>query len=204
MWAAKSSMVTVSGVETSEVTRAISAAVSMAASLDLPTDNVGVLHNSNKLTLRLASCDVLARVSHVGQEGAQLELERARRLLKAGCPVGVTESRTRNRSPTNPNLSPELNDADRKVLGTTLRNLRLTICALAIDEQLLHGEPHRGNVLTTNNGPSFMDFETSCHGPIEFDLAYVPERIYDHYPRVNQQLLDDCRQLVLAMVAAWR
>lgn len=50
----------------------------------------------------------------------------------------------------------------------------------------------------------FIDLETSCHGPVEFDLAYVPEAVSKLYPRVNQELLDDCRQLLLAMVAAWR
>ena len=42
-------------------------------------------------------------------------------------------------------------------------------------EQLLHGEPHPGNVLSTRNGPLFVDLETCCRGPVEFDLAHVPE-----------------------------
>jgi aminoglycoside phosphotransferase (APT) family kinase protein len=72
------------------------------------------------------------------------------------------------------------------------------------EEQLLHGEPHPGNVLNTISGPLFIDFETSGHGPVEFDLSYVPEAVCEHYPRVNHELLDACRQPVLAMVAAWR
>jgi hypothetical protein len=71
-------------------------------------------------------------------------------------------------------------------------------------EQLLHGEPHQGNVLSTKNGPLFIDLETCCRGPVEFDLAHVAEAVCEHYPSVNQGLLDECRQLVLAMVAAWR
>jgi hypothetical protein len=71
-------------------------------------------------------------------------------------------------------------------------------------EQLLHGEPHPGNVLSTKNGPLFIDLETCCRGPVEFDLAHVPEAVCEHYPNVDQGLLHDCRQLVLAMVAAWR
>ena len=54
------------------------------------------------------------------------------------------------------------------------------------------------------DGPLFDDFETSCRGPVEFDLAYVPEAACEHHPRVNHELLDACRPLVLAMVAAWR
>ena len=41
-------------------------------------------------------------------------------------------------------------------------------------------------------------------GTVEFDLAHVAEAVCEHYPSVNQGLLDECRQLVLAMVAAWR
>jgi len=68
-------------------------------------------------------------------------------------------------------------------------------------EQLLHGEPHPGNVLRTANGPVFVDFETCCRGPVEFDLAHVPDTVSEHYPGVDLVLLRDCRQLVLAMVA---
>ena len=62
-------------MEMSDVTRAIAAATSVAASLDLPAGDAIILHNSNKLTLRLTPCDVLARIAPVGQEVAQLEIE---------------------------------------------------------------------------------------------------------------------------------
>jgi len=39
-------------------------------------------------------------------------------------------------------------------------------------EQLLHGEPHPGNVLSTKNGLVFIDLETCCRGPVEFDIAH--------------------------------
>ena len=71
-------------------------------------------------------------------------------------------------------------------------------------EQLLHGEPHPANVLNTKDGPLFIDLETCCRGPIEFDLAHVPEEVSEHYPDADQELLGECRGLVLAMVAAWR
>ena len=80
-------------MEMSDVTRAIAAATSVAASLDLPANDAIVLHNSNKLALRLTPCDVLARVAPVGQEVAQLEVELAQRLAEVGCPVGALEPR---------------------------------------------------------------------------------------------------------------
>jgi hypothetical protein len=50
-------------MQASEVPRAMAAAMSTASSLDLTVDDVIVLHDSNKLTLRLLPCDVLARVA---------------------------------------------------------------------------------------------------------------------------------------------
>jgi len=245
----------------SDVTRAITAAISVAASLDLPADDAIVLQNANRLTLRLTPCDVLARVAPVQHAAAQLEVELAQRLAEAGCPVGPLEPRadplvytrdglevtlwiyyepgTPHTSPVdyakalerlhfgmrkvdvpsprftdriteaeeivaNPDRSPELADADRVFLSGRLGSLRRAIDDRGAVEQLLHGEPHQGNVLNTKNGPLFIDLETYCRGPVEFDLAHVPEAVCEHYPNVDQGLLDECRQLVLAMVAAWR
>lgn len=100
--------------------------------------------------------------------------------------------------------TPELADTDRDFLIGLLKSLRRTILDRGAAEQLLHGEPHPGNVLNTQFGPLFIDLETCCRGPIEFDLAHVPEAAVEHYPGVDQALLGECRALVLAMVAAWR
>jgi hypothetical protein len=100
--------------------------------------------------------------------------------------------------------TPALADADRELLGHTLRSLRRAIGDRGAAEQLLHGEPHPGNVLRTKTGPLFIDLETCCRGPVEFDLAHVPEEVSERYPDADQELLRECRILVLAMVAAWR
>jgi hypothetical protein len=248
-------------MEISDLTRAIAAATSVAASLDLAADDAVVLHNSNRVALRLTPCDVLARVAPGGHEAAQLEVDLAQRLAEAGCPVGALEPRvdplvhTRDgftvtlwtyhepvtphvsagdyakalerlhagmrevdvTSPrftdriaeaeevvANPDRSPELTDADRVFLRSRLGSLRPAIEDRGAVEQLLHGEPHPGNVLSTKNGPLFIDLETCCRGPVEFDLAHVAETVCEHYPSIDHGLLDECRQLVLAMVAAWR
>ena len=99
--------------------------------------------------------------------------------------------------------TPALADADRELLGDTLRSLRRVIGERG-GEQLLHGEPHPGNVLTTKNGLLFIDLETCCRGPVEFDLAHAPEEVSEHYPGVDQDLLRECRILVLAMITTWR
>jgi thiamine kinase-like enzyme len=100
--------------------------------------------------------------------------------------------------------TPALADADRELLGNTLRSLRRVIGERGGAEQLLHGEPHPGNVLTTKKGLLFIDLETCCRGPVEFDLAHAPEEVSEHYPGVNRDLLRESRILVLAMITAWR
>lgn len=103
-----------------------------------------------------------------------------------------------------PVRTPELAEANRSLLLDTLSNAMHAIGGRIAEEQVLHGEPHPGNVLNTENGPLFIDLETCCRGPVEFDLAHVPEAVSQRYPNVDQLLLQDCRVLVLAMVAAWR
>src|SRR5919205_163872 len=89
-------------------------------------------------------------------------------------------------------------------LNNSLRRTSRAISDRGVAEQLLHGEPHPGNVLTTKNGPLFVDLETCCRGPVEFDLAHAPEEVGEHYRGVNQDLLRECRVLVLAMISTWR
>jgi hypothetical protein len=100
--------------------------------------------------------------------------------------------------------TPALAEADRQLLLSTLRSARERIHSRGAAEQLLHGEPHPGNLLRTRDGLLFIDFETCCRGPVEFDVAHVPEDVSARYPGVDPVLLAECRRLVLAMVAAWR
>lgn len=249
-------------MQASEITRAMAAATSIASSLGLTVDDAIVLHDSNRLALRLLPCDVLARVAPVAHQAAPFEIELTQRLAESESPVGALEPRVEPRvyerdgfvvtlwtyyEPATPgevspadyadalewlhagmrkldvptphftdrveqaqrlvasrDLSPELADADRELLGDTLRRLRRVIGERGGAEQVLHGEPHPGNLLSTKNGPLFIDFETCCRGPVEFDLAHAPEEVGEHYPDVDQDLLRECRILVLAMITAWR
>jgi hypothetical protein len=249
-------------MQASEVPRAVAAAMSTASALDLTVDDAIVLHDSNKLALRLLPCDVLARVAPVAHQVAQFEVDLAQRLTETESPVAALEPRVEPRvyerdgfvvtlwtyyeplsprevSPadyanalkrlhagmrkidvTTPHFTdrvaeaqqlvagrdrtPALADADRELLSHTLRSLRRAIGDRGAVEQLLHGEPHPGNVLRTKNGPLFIDLETCCRGPVEFDLAHVPQEVSERYPDPDQELLRECRLLVLAMVAAWR
>lgn len=249
-------------METSEVQRGIEAARLTASALGLRADDGVVIHNSNRIAVRLIPCDVLARVAPLAHQAAEFEVEVGRRLAEVGCPAEKPEPRVEPRvyvrdgfaitlwtyyqamqpqdiAPaeyaqtleryhacirqidlTTPHFTdrvaaaqrlvsdraqtPELDDAGRKLLDNTLRGLRRTIINRGAPEQLLHGEPHPGNLLNTKQGLLLIDLETCCRGPVEFDIAHAPEDVSEHYPGVNQGLLRECCILVLAMVTTWR
>ena len=113
--------------------------------------------------------------------------------------VAEAQSLVANRQET-----PALAESDREMLMYTLRTARGTITNSDAGDQLLHGEPHPGNVLNARDGAVFIDFETCCRGPVEFDVAHVPDDVSTLYPDIDRDLLQECRRLVLAMVAAWR
>jgi Phosphotransferase enzyme family len=249
-------------MQPSDIQRALAAAMSIASSCGLPVQDVIVLHDSNKLTVRLLPCDVVARVAPVAHQVAQFEIGLAQRLAESGSPVAALDPRVEPRvyerdgfavtlwtyyKPSmsgevppadyaqalerlhagmrqldvrtphftdrveeaqhlvaTTDLTPDLADADRELLIDALRCRRRAVVDRGGAEQLLHGEPHPGNLLSTKSGLLFIDFETCCRGPVEFDLAHVPEDASERYAAADDDLLIECRGLVLAMVAAWR
>jgi hypothetical protein len=250
-------------MEPSELRRAVDAGAAAASALGLGVNGVDVVHNSNRIVVRLKPSDVLARVAPQGhRSSAQFEIEIARRLTETNSPIAGLESRVEPRvyvrddfvvtfwnyyvrgaasGITPPDYaralgrlhagfrqieaeaphftdrvahalgvvadrerSPELLEPDRELLGHTLTSLGTAISARSGGDQLLHGEPHPGNVLNTRSGPLFVDLETCCRGPVEFDLAHAPDRVGQLYPEADQGLLDLCRILMRAMVTAWR
>lgn len=242
-----------------QVSRAVAAAISTAASLGLRADDAVVISDSNRVTLRLLPCDVLAQVAPAAEQVAQFEIDIARRL--AGSPVAAPDPRVEpgpyqrdglvvtlwtfyepvpgavspagyagalgrlhaglrrvdvpaphftdrveqaQRLVAGRDRTPDLADPDRALLATTLRDLRRRVGERGAPEQLLHGEPHPGNLLSTKDGLLFIDLETCCRGPVEFDVAHAPEEVGEHYPGADPDLLRDCGTLVLAMITTWR
>ncbi|GAA1427685.1 aminoglycoside phosphotransferase [Microlunatus lacustris] len=249
-------------MERLEAARAVTAARATASSLGLAADAAVVLHDANRLTVRLVPADVVAQVAPVAHQVAQFELDLAQRLLDAGCPVaapaprveprvherdgfaialwsyhapvssaavppaGYAEALARlhagmrqvgvaaphwterldqaRRLVASPVETPELVDADRGLLALTLRDLGGVVSGSGGREQLLHGEPHPGNVLRTAGGLLFVDLETCCRGPVEFDLAHAPAGVGECYPGIDLDLLRASRTLVLAINTTWR
>jgi Ser/Thr protein kinase RdoA (MazF antagonist) len=249
-------------MEAPEVRRAVEAGGATALALGLQVDDVVVMHNSDRIALRLFPCDVLARVApSAHRAGAEFEVEVARRLAETGGPVAELEPRAEYRvylrdgfavslwtyyEPAGSEIAPaeysgalvrlhaalrqtdleaphftdrvadaqkELGDRertpalpgpDRDLLSNTLSRLSDSVRRAGGGEQLLHGEPHPGNLLSTRRGPLFVDLETCCRGPIEFDVAHAPEGVAEHYPGADHDLIHQCRILMWALVTTWR
>ena len=103
-----------------------------------------------------------------------------------------------------PEMTPDLGDRDRELLSGTLEAMSAAIRTEASVEQLLHGEPHPGNVLDTTEGPLWIDVGTLQRGPVEYDLAYAPEDVAEHYPAADQRLVHRFRILMWAGIATMR
>lgn len=249
-------------MEQRELRRAVEAGRATARELGLRVEDVVVVHNSDRVALRLVPCDVLARVAPVGHlADSEFEVEVARRLADVDAPVAGLEPRVEPRvyvrdafaislwtyyEPAEPVIapadyadlflrhhaalrrtaldaphagdrvavalkevndrerSPELTDADRDLLSGTLGGLGAVLSTERAGDQLLHGEPHPGNVLGTREGLLFVDLATCCRGPIEFDLAHAPEEVGKYYAGADRSLIDRCRALNWAMFSAWR
>src|SRR5271155_3812498 len=80
-------------MQASGVPRAVAAAMSTASALDLTVDDAIVLHDSNRLAVRLLPCDILARVAPAAHRVAQFEVELAQRLAETESPVAALEPR---------------------------------------------------------------------------------------------------------------
>jgi len=243
--------------------RATEEAASLAASLGLAVDDAVVLHDSNRLVVRLLPCDIVARVSPIGWHSPAREVDIARRLAEeTDAPIAGLDRRvepmvferdgfeismwtyfepgpSRDVSTdqylkmldhlhgalrqidlaappfterlegiqqwlTDEDVTPDLVDRDRELLVQHLAPSSRLLSETADRQQLLHGEPHPWNVLSTSAGPVFIDFENCALGPVEYDLAWVPTAVSNRYPGVDRGLLDECRGFVLALVAAHR
>lgn len=233
--------------------------MAVATDAGLRAERATVLQSSNKVTLRLLPCDVVARVAPIAHQHGAVEVDLALRLAELGAPVAVLDPRVaprpygrdafeitfwrfcepveRGLDPTAyatglaalhrgmrrldaatphvthrvdeaertvaaADLPPGMSEDDRALLLDVLRRHRATVSGAV--EQVIHGEPHPGNVIATADGPRFIDLETVCRGPVAFDVAHVPEAVAAQYPDIDDGLLADCRELVLAMAAAWR
>jgi len=147
------------------------------------------------MTTSLGPADYASALAHLHADLRQIDLTAPHVTDRvAGWMQGVED----------PEMTPELGDRDRDLLSETLKSVSAAIRGEESVEQLLHGEPHPGNVLDTREGPLWIDVGTLQRGPVEYDLAYAPEEVTEHYPEANRRLVHEFRILMWAGIATMR
>ncbi|MGQ7295578.1 aminoglycoside phosphotransferase family protein [Quadrisphaera sp. KR29] len=135
--------------------------------------------------------------------GALQRLHAALRGVAVVAPHVTDRAQRARRLVADPARTPRLAPADRDLLLEVLTKGADRVQRAGRD-QLLHGEPHPGNVLVTEQGPVFIDWETCCRGPVEHDLAHAPAGVGEACPGVDRELLEECRLLGRALATSWR
>ena len=103
-----------------------------------------------------------------------------------------------------PDFAPELVEVDRALLRETLVDGIARLAKITGSERVIHGSPHRFNILVVDAAPRFIDFETVELGPLEWDLAHLEPEVADLYPgEFDYQALTICRLMVSAATSTW-
>ena len=94
---------------------------------------------------------------------------------------------------------------DKHLLETEFRRLRHLIEAIDGRWVPLHGDSHLGNLLLDDDGhnPLWMDFEDTCLGPREYDIANLPAEAWPIFPDADPQLVAACALLKSVCVVVW-
>ena len=103
-----------------------------------------------------------------------------------------------------PGSNSELADSDRELLGSTLRSQRREVSERSSAEQLLHGEPHAGNLLRHEERALVHRSRDVLPWACRVRPRACAGRGQRPLRRRRSRAARACRLLVLAMVAAWR
>ena len=98
---------------------------------------------------------------------------------------------------------PALSHDDRAFLADLHTDLCAKLAATPFSDRVLHGEVHLGNLLAADDGLRWIDFESACIGPLEWDLTGLPDEGLEAFPRADRSLLALLRDVRSCCVAAW-
>lgn len=118
--------------------------------------------------------------------------------------VDFTDNLTRaRRALQEPGTTTALADRDKTFLLEVAARIGGALRDVDLERHPLHGEPHLdGNILTTNQGPLLVDFETACRGPYEWDLTSL-EPAWSAYPDLDGHLVTLLSQMRSLCVSTW-
>jgi phosphotransferase family enzyme len=95
-------------------------------------------------------------------------------------------------------------------IGAALQGIRSEIAATGLQSRPLHGDASRSNLLRTPAGLLWTDFEDSCAGPVEWDLACLAlsagadaDEALDAYGRQHDEALEPFLEARRLQGAVW-
>jgi hypothetical protein len=101
-------------------------------------------------------------------------------------------------------ISGRLTADDHSHLRRALLDGIAALTSLGDPPHVLHGSPHRFNILVTGGTAVFIDFETVEQGPLEWDVAHLDQEVAALYPAdLDEDLLRTCRIAISAATATW-
>jgi hypothetical protein len=98
---------------------------------------------------------------------------------------------------------PSLSVADRALLDRSSERVRAALVEHPAPSHPLHGEAHLGNLIRVGGRLLWLDFESACTGPLEWDLSSLPGGAITAFQRVDGPLLDVLRVARSFCVAVW-
>jgi Ser/Thr protein kinase RdoA (MazF antagonist) len=102
-----------------------------------------------------------------------------------------------------PTAMPALAAADRALLLNAHDRIMARLAVLAPRQRLVHGDAHLGNVLMTEGGARWTDFEAACLAPAEWDLALLSEADPAVIGPIDPEVARTMSDLRSLGVAAW-
>lgn len=99
---------------------------------------------------------------------------------------------------------PAITSADRTMLVNTFDRLQSRLDELVSVDRFvaIHGAPHSYNVLLIGGEPAFIDFETTCMGPVEWDLGHLDAQAEPLFrDLIQSELLWLCRGMASVKTA---
>ena len=102
-----------------------------------------------------------------------------------------------------PAAMPALAASGRVLLLNAHDTIMARLAVLAIRQRPVHGDAHLGNVLMTEDGARWTDFEAACLAPVEWDLALLPEADRALVGPIDPEIARTMSDLRSLGVAAW-
>ena len=123
--------------------------------------------------------------------------------VDADLPSFITKVESCEAILANPDQAQKLSAGDRLFLEKLYERLHGELRAIGGRWHPLHGDSHIGNVRVTGAGAIWLDLESVCMGPTEWDVATLPEPIWCQFPGLNPDLMRLFADVRGLCVAVW-